>query len=190
MVSLHTGWNSLPWRWRRPSPHSLTLAPLKPDSLIPACVLSGPPAWSQARDRPPRLRQSRCDAARARQSGPGPAPRWRTGRRAQAWSSFVRRRRSLHSLLCGLERCAMDWRKSLRVRRHRDRACPADQRVAGDEWPSFVTVQDAAEVTHRKPAVLTGQRFGSRSVPLFDGVHDAAVLVLSDNQDGWQVDEL
>src|SRR5690349_16783744 len=41
MVSLHTGWTSSPWRWRRPSPHSLTLAPLKPDSLVPACVLTG-----------------------------------------------------------------------------------------------------------------------------------------------------
>ena len=40
MVSLHTGWTSSPWWWKRPSPHSLTLAPLKPDSLVPACVLS------------------------------------------------------------------------------------------------------------------------------------------------------
>src|SRR5690349_25071679 len=39
MLSLHTGWNSSPWWWKRPSPHSLTLAPLKPDSLVPACVL-------------------------------------------------------------------------------------------------------------------------------------------------------
>jgi hypothetical protein len=51
-------------------------------------------------------------------------------------------------------------------------------------------VQDAVKVTRCKPTVLPRERFGSRSVSLFDGLHNAAVLILSDKQDYSQVDDL
>src|SRR4051812_24475368 len=71
-----------------------------------------------------------------------------------------------------------------RRRRPWPRACSDDQRVTRDKLQSFFAPQDAVEVTHGEAAVLPCERFGSCSVPLFDRVHNAAMLILRDHQDG------
>ncbi len=92
-------------------------------------------------------------------------------------------------LLYGRERWADVVRRSLVLRRYGPRACPGNQRVTGDKRQNLFTLQDPVEMTRGEAIVLPGERFGSRSVPLFDGVHNAAVLVLSNDQHGWQVDQ-
>ena len=54
--------------------------------------------------------------------------------------------------------------------------------MTGDEPQGVRALKDAIEVTHGETVVLARQRLGARAVSLLEGVDDAAMLVLCDDQ--------